>query len=234
MLKNSLQVIIALTALIVVGCTKTVPVPDTIMDDLDEVRPLSPEELAENNQVINDFNAKEEMLKKRAAEDVTEKKELIAEKEEVEDAKKEVSVLTEKVLEKRRKKMIKEEVETIAKDIKGSSTKEEIVEILEQVAEGKITEKEAKSLLEEKTDLSKKGIENLIAKTKTIQKDTEELAKQLESASPEEVAEILPCSTFSKISTISSSVEESFILSDIDSTSSFIKVFRLFSRTFSV
>jgi len=191
MLKYSFQVMIALIAILVVGCTKTVPIPETIMDDLDEARPLTADELAENNDVIDQFNAKEEMLKKRAAEDVTEKKELVAEKEEVEEAKKEVAALTEKVLEKRRKKLIKEEVATISEKIKDSSTKEEIVEILEQVAEGKISDKEAKALLEEKTDLSKKGIENLIAKTKTIQKDTEELAKQLESASPEEVAELL-------------------------------------------
>ena len=191
MLKYSLKVLIALVSIIIAGCTKTVPVPDTIMDDLDDIRPLTAEEIAENNQVIDELNAKEAMLKKRAEEDVTEKKELVEEKEEVEEAKKEVAVLTEKVLEKRRKKLIKEEVESISDEIKEGSNKEEIVEILEKVAEGKISEKEAKSLLEEKTDLSKKGIEKLIAKTKTIQKDTEELAKQLESASPEEVAEIL-------------------------------------------
>ena len=191
MLKYSLKVLIALVSIIIAGCTKTVPVPDTIMDDLDDIRPLTAEEIAENNQVIDELNANEAMLKKRAEEDVTEKKELVEEKEEVEEAKKEVAVLTEKVLEKRRKKLIKEEVESISDEIKEGSNKEEIVEILEKVAEGKISEKEAKSLLEEKTDLSKKGIEKLIAKTKTIQKDTEELAKQLESASPEEVAEIL-------------------------------------------
>ena len=118
MLKNSLQVLIAIIAFLVVGCTKTVPVPDTIMEDLEDGRSLTAEELAENNRVIDEFNAKEEMLKQRAAEDVTEKKELVAEKEEVEEAKKEVAVLTEKVLEKRRKKMIKEEVDTITENIK--------------------------------------------------------------------------------------------------------------------
>ena len=46
-------------------------------------------------------------------------------------------------------------------------------------------------MIKEKTKLSDKGVEKLIAKTKAIQKETEALAKQLEGASPEEVAEIL-------------------------------------------
>ena len=111
MLKYSLQVLIPLAVILIVGCTKGVkPIPKTILTDLDEVRPLTAEEIAENQQVINDFSAKEEMLKKTAVEDVAEKKELVEEKKVVEKAKKEMAVLTEKVLEKRRKKLIKEEV----------------------------------------------------------------------------------------------------------------------------
>ena len=45
--------------------------------------------------------------------------------------------------------------------------------------------------IKEKTTLSEKSVEKLIAKTKAIQEETEELAKQLADASPEEVAEIL-------------------------------------------
>ena len=66
-----------------------------------------------------------------------------------------------------------------------------IVEILEKVAEGELTASEAKALIKEKTTLSEQGVEKLIAKTKAIQKETEDLAKQLADASPEEVAEIL-------------------------------------------
>ena len=48
MLRYSLQVLIPLTVILVVGCTKGVkPIPKTIMDDLDEVRPLTAEEQAE-------------------------------------------------------------------------------------------------------------------------------------------------------------------------------------------
>jgi len=192
MLKYSLQVLIPVIVILVVGCTTGIkPIPKTILEDVDLTRELTADEIKENNSVIADFEDKLEIMKQRASEDVTEKEELVAEKKVVDDAKGEMAKLTEKVLEKRRKKLIKEEVEQIAEDIKETASEEEVVEILEKVAEGKITEEEAKSLLKKKTDLSKKGIEKLIAKTKSIQKETEQLAQQLEDASPEEVAEIL-------------------------------------------
>ena len=65
------------------------------------------------------------------------------------------------------KKLIKEDVADIADEIKESSSEREIVEILEKVAEGELTTDEAKALLKEKTTLSEKGVEKLIAKTKT-------------------------------------------------------------------
>ena len=189
MRKYSLQLLITLTVILVVGCAGKPP--SIILDDLDEERTLTDAEIQENEDLIAEMKLKEDMLKKRAADNVVEQKILVAEKEVVEEAKEQMAELTEKVLEKRRKKLIKEDVADIADEIKESSSEREIVEILEKVAEGELTTSEAKALLKEKTTLSEKGVEKLIAKTKAIQKETEDLAKQLEDASPEEVAEIL-------------------------------------------
>jgi len=189
MLKYSLQLLITLTVILVVGCAGKPP--SIILDDLDEERTLTDAEIQENEDLIAEMKLKEDMLKKRAADNVVEQKILVAEKEVVEEAKEQMAELTEKVLEKRRKKLIKEDVADIADEIKESSSEREIVEILEKVAEGELTAEEAKALIKEKTTLSEKGVEKLIAKTKAIQKETEDLAKQLEDASPEEVAEIL-------------------------------------------
>jgi len=189
MRKYSLQLLITLTVFLVVGCAGKPP--SIILDDLDEERTLTDAEIQENEDLIAEMKLKEDMLKKRAADNVVEQKKLVEEKEVVEEAKEQMAELTEKVLEKRRKKLIKEDVADIADEIKESSSEREIVEILEKVAEGELTTSEAKALLKEKTTLSEKGVEKLIAKTKAIQKETEDLAKQLEDASPEEVAEIL-------------------------------------------
>ena len=189
MRKYSLQLLITLAVILVVGCAGKPP--SIILDDLDEERTLTDAEIQENEDLIAEMKLKEEMLKKRAADNIAEQQELVAEKEVVEEAKEQMAELTEKVLEKRRKKLIKEDVAEIADEIKGTSSEKEIVEILEKVAEGELTAEEAKTLIKEKTTLSEKGVEKLIAKTKAIQKETEELAKQLEDASPEEVAEIL-------------------------------------------
>ena len=189
MRKYSLQLLITLTVILVVGCAGKPP--SIILDDLDEERTLTDAEIQENEDLIAEMKLKEEMLKKRTADNIAEQQELVEEKEVVEEAKEQMAELTEKVLEKRRKKLIKEDVADIADEIKESSSEREIVEILEKVAEGELTADEAKALLKEKTTLSEKGVEKLIAKTKAIQKETEELAKQLAEASPEEVAEIL-------------------------------------------
>jgi len=189
MLKYSLQLLITLTVILVVGCAGKPPT--LILDDLDEERSLTEAEIKENEDWMAEIKRREEILKKRAADNKVEQQELAEEKEVVEEAKVEMAELTEKVLEKRRKKLIKEEVAEIADEIKEISSEKEIVEILEKVAEGEITEKEAIALIKEKTKLSDKGVEKLIAKTKAIQAETEELAKQLADASPEEVAEIL-------------------------------------------
>ena len=189
MRKYSLQLLITLTVILVVGCAGKPP--SIILDDLDEERTLTDAEIQENKDLIAEMKLKEEMLKKRAADNIAEQQELVEEKEVVEEAKEQMAELTEKVLEKRRKKLIKEDVADIADEIKDSSSEKEIVEILEKVAEGELTAEEAKALIKEKTTLSEKGVEKLIAKTKAIQKETEDLAKQLADASPEEVAEIL-------------------------------------------
>ena len=189
MRKYSLQLLITLTVILVVGCAGKPP--SIILDDLDEERTLTDAEIQENEDLIAEMKLKEEMLKKRAADNIAEQQELVEEKEVVEEAKEQMAELTEKVLEKRRKKLIKEDVAEIAGEIKGTSSEKEIVEILEKVAEGELTAEEAKTLIKEKTTLSEKGVEKLIAKTKAIQKETEALAKQLADASPEEVAEIL-------------------------------------------
>ena len=189
MLKYSLQLLITLTVILVVGCAGKPPT--LILDDLDEERELTDAEIKENEDWMAEIKRREEILKKRAADNKVEQQELAEEKEVVEEAKVEMAELTEKVLEKRRKKLIKEDVAEIADEIKDTSSEKEIVEILEKVAEGELTTQEAKALIKEKTTLSEKSVEKLIAKTKAIQEETEELAKQLADASPEEVAEIL-------------------------------------------
>ena len=193
MLKNSLKVVIPLTVIFITGCAPKgiSPVPKTFMADLDEVRSLTAEELADNKKVQNEFSRKQELLKKIAVEDVAEKKELLKEKVVVEEAKKELTELTKKILKKRQKKLLKAEVEKIAESLKEGVTEEEIVELLEKVASGEISEEEATAILKKKTKLSDEGIKKLVAKTKQIQKETDELAEKLATASADEVAEIL-------------------------------------------
>ena len=183
--------VLASMSVFLTGCPKTVPIPETSFDDLEKVRSLTAEEEAANAKVLSDYGKKEEIIEKIKGTDIAEKKELIKEKEVVEEAKKEFKVLAEKVVEKRRKKLLEKEVEKIAESIKEGVTKEEIVEILEKVATREITKPEAVALLKEKTTLTEKKIEKLLAKTETIQKETEILVKKLADASPEEVAEIL-------------------------------------------
>ena len=99
MLKHSLKVLIPLTVIFIAGCTPKgiSPVPKTLMADLDQVRSLTAEELADNKKIQNEFNRKQELLKKIAVEDVAEKKELLKEKVVVEKAKKELTELTKKI-----------------------------------------------------------------------------------------------------------------------------------------
>jgi len=193
MLKYTLKVLIPLTIIFLVSCTPkgVSPVPKSFMADLDEVRSLTETELADNKKIQNDYNLKQKILKKIAVEDVAEKKELVKEKGVVEKAKKELSELTEKILKKRQKKLLKAEVEKIAESLKEGVTEKEIVELLEKVASGEISEEEATAILKKKTKLSEEGIKKLVAKTKKIQKETEELAEKLANASADEVAEIL-------------------------------------------
>jgi len=193
MLKHSLKVLIPLTVIFIAGCTPKgiSPVPKTLMADLDEVRSLTEEELAGNKKIQNEYNRKQKILKKIAVEDVAEKKELLKEKGVVEKAKKELTELTKKILKKRQKKLLKAEVEKIAESLKEGVTEKEIVELLEKVASGEISEEEATAILKKKTKLSEEGIKKLVAKTKKIQKETEELAEKLATASADEVAEIL-------------------------------------------
>ena len=193
MLKYTLKILIPITIFFLVGCAgKGVkPVPKSMMSDLDEVRSLTKSELDDNEKVLNDYRKKQEVLEKIAVEDVAEKEELVQEKVVVEGAKKELSKLTEKILEKRRESLLKKEVEKNIDQLKEGVTKSEIVDLLEKVASGEISEKEAKRLLKEKTKLTDKGIAKLLEKTKAIQEETEELAQQLETASADEVAEIL-------------------------------------------
>ena len=193
MLKYTLKVLIPLTIIFLVSCAPkgVSPVPKSILADLDEVRSLTETELADNQKVQNEYKLKQKLLKKIAVEDVAEKKELVKEKGVVEKAKKELSELTEKILKKRQKKLLKAEVEKIAESLKEGVTEEEIVEILEKVASGEISEEEATVILKKKTKLSEEKIKKLVAKTKKIQKETDELAEKLATASADEVAEIL-------------------------------------------
>ena len=193
MLKYTLKVLIPLTIIFLVSCAPKgiSPVPKSIMADLDEVRSLTKTELADNQKIQNDYNLKQELLKKIGVEDVAEKKELFKEKGVVEKAKKELSQLTEKILKKRQKKLLKAEVEKIVESLKEGVTEKEIVELLEKVASGEISEEEATAILKKKTNLTEEGIKKLVEKTKAIQKETEELAEKLATASADEVAEIL-------------------------------------------
>ncbi|MDP7176573.1 MAG: hypothetical protein QF647_10180, partial [SAR324 cluster bacterium] len=84
MLKYTLKVLIPYTIIFIVGCTGISPVPQTFVSDLDEIRPLTAEELAENEAEINEYNRTIGVLEKRAVEDITEKKELVKEKQVVE------------------------------------------------------------------------------------------------------------------------------------------------------
>lgn len=191
MLKYTLKVLIPYTIIFIVGCTGISPVPQTFVSDLDEIRPLTAEELAENEAEINEYNRTIGVLEKRAVEDITEKKELVKEKQVVEKVKKELKELTKKILKKRKKTLLKAEVAKIAESIKEESSEKEIVEILEKFSEGEATEEETKALLSEKTTLSEEEIDKVISKTKKIQEETEELAEQLATASADEVEEIL-------------------------------------------
>jgi len=193
MLKYTLKVLIPLTIIFLVSCTPkgVSPVPKSILADLDEVRSLTETELADNQKIQNEYGRKQKILKKIAVEDVAEKKELVKEKGVVEKAKKELSELTEKILKKRQKKLLKAEVGKIAESLKEGVTEKEIVELLEKVASDEISVEEATVVLKKKTKLSEEGIKKLVAKTKKIQKETEELAEKLANASADEVAEIL-------------------------------------------
>jgi len=193
MLKYTLKVLIPLTIIFLVSCAPkgVSPVPKSILADLDEVRSLTAEELADNQKVQNEYNRKQELLEKIAVEDVAEKKELLKEKGVVEKAKKELTELTKKILKKRQKKLLKAEVEKIADSLKEGVTEKEIVELLEKVASDEISVEEATVVLKKKTKLSDEGIKKLLAKTKKIQKETDELAEKLATASADEVAEIL-------------------------------------------
>jgi outer membrane protein OmpA-like peptidoglycan-associated protein len=193
MLKYTLTVLIPLSIIFLAGCTPKgiSPIPKNFIGDIDEIRPLTAEELADNKKTINNYNQKLKLLEKRASEDVAQKKELLKEKEVVEKAKKQLSELTQKIVENRRKNLLKKEVEKIADSVKKGFTEKDILQILEKVADGIITEEEAKRLLKEKTDLSDDNIRKIIAKTKSIQKDSEILSEKLATASSEEIEEIL-------------------------------------------
>jgi outer membrane protein OmpA-like peptidoglycan-associated protein len=193
MLKYTLKVLIPLSIIFLVGCTPKgiSPIPKNFIGDIDEIRPLTAEELAENKKTLDSYEQKLELLEKRASEDVAEKKELLKEKEVVEKAKKQLSELTKKIVTKRRKALLKKEVKIIADSVKKGFTEKDILDILEKVADGNITEEEAKKLLKDKTSLSDDRINELLSKVKTIQKDSEALSKKLAVASAEEITEIL-------------------------------------------
>ena len=79
MLKHTLKVMIPLTVIFITGCaTKGIsPVPKSFIADLDVVRSLTPEELADNQKIKNEYNRKQVILKKMASEDIAEEKKLV-------------------------------------------------------------------------------------------------------------------------------------------------------------
>ena len=82
MLKHSLKVLIPLTVIFIAGCAPKgiSPVPKTFMADLDEVRSLTEEELADNKKIQNEYSLKQKILKKIAVVDVAEKKNCLRKK----------------------------------------------------------------------------------------------------------------------------------------------------------
>ena len=85
MLKYSFQLLITLTVILVVGCAGKPP--KIILDDLDDVRSLTDEEVKENEEWMAEIKRREEILKKRASDNKAEQQVLVAEKEVVEEAK---------------------------------------------------------------------------------------------------------------------------------------------------
>ena len=100
MLKYTLKVLIPLTIIFVVGCTGKSPIPQNFVADLDEIRPLTDAEVAENEAEVNEYNRTIGVLEERAVADVAEKKVLLKEKKVVQKAKKELKELTKKILKK--------------------------------------------------------------------------------------------------------------------------------------
>ena len=80
---KKLYFLMALTSMAVflTGCPKVVPIPETSFDDLEKVRSLTAEELAENAKVLSDYDKKEEIIEEIKGTDIAEKKELVKEKE---------------------------------------------------------------------------------------------------------------------------------------------------------
>ena len=74
-------------AVFLTGCPKVVPIPETSFDDLERVRSLTAEELAENAKVLSDYDKKEEIIEEIKVTDIAEKKELVKEKIVVEETK---------------------------------------------------------------------------------------------------------------------------------------------------
>ena len=65
MLKYTLKVLIPLTIIFVVGCTGKSPIPQNFVADLDEIRPLTDEEIAENVSIdISNFDSIYQTIKK--------------------------------------------------------------------------------------------------------------------------------------------------------------------------
>ena len=193
MLKYTLKVLISLSIIFLAGCTPKgiSPIPNSFIGDIDEIRPLTVEELAENKRSINSYNQKLAALSIRTKQDIDEREAVLKDQQVVEKAQKQLSELTQKTLEKRRKKLLKKELDKIADSVNQGVSEQEILDILEGVADGNITDEEAKRLLKEKTDLTDERINNILTKTKTIQKESEILAKKLAVADSEKTAELL-------------------------------------------
>jgi hypothetical protein len=120
------------------------------LDDLDDEGELSEEQRVEDEKARKAAEQRKKLIKELAVKDLAEKKELLVQKEKVEEVKAELKEEISKVLKKRAAKkarrLFKEKVaDKIKKDSKLSA--EEIEELIVKAAKGELTEEELKEVL---------------------------------------------------------------------------------------
>ena len=123
------------------------------LEDLDEDEKLSDAQRLEDEKAKKAAEQRKKLIKELAVKDLAEKKELLVQKEKVEEAKaelkEEISKVLQKRAEKKAKRLFQEKIaDKIKKDSKLSA--EEIEELIVKAAKGELTEEELKKVLKEK------------------------------------------------------------------------------------